>query len=67
MSVLRWIIGAGLFAAPALAQNFEEANTQRWGADYMRIAMAQQTAEDCARRLRLRRPLPFLDIRQGRG
>jgi PAN domain len=49
MGALHWIVGAGLLVAPALADNFQEANTQRWGADYARLAMTQQNAEDCAR------------------
>lgn len=40
---------AVLLAAPAAAQSFEEANTNRWGADYSRIPMKGGTAADCAR------------------
>ena len=40
---------AVVLAAPAAAQSFEEANVDRWGADYSRIPMQSGTAADCAR------------------
>lgn len=46
---IRLIAVAALSALPASAQNFEEPNTQRWGADYARFAMNEQSAADCAR------------------
>lgn len=42
-------VSAVLAAVPAAAQSFEEANTDRWGADYSRIPMKSGTAADCAR------------------
>lgn len=44
-----WAVSAMLLAAPAAAQSFEEANVDRWGADYSRIPMKSGTAGDCAR------------------
>jgi len=49
MSGIRLIAVAALVALPAYAQSFEEPNTQRWGADYMRFAMNEQSVADCAR------------------
>jgi hypothetical protein len=39
---------ASLFGVTAAAQSFEEANVQRWGADYAQLTMKNGTAATCA-------------------
>jgi hypothetical protein len=39
---------ACLSGVPAAAQSFEEANVQRWGADYAQVTMTNGTAARCA-------------------
>jgi hypothetical protein len=51
--VFRTLVGflfalASLFGVSAAAQSFEEANVQRWGADYAQLTMKNGTAAACA-------------------